>query len=176
MHSMTVFLALATMTQQPPPPPVEWGVLANLQGVWEGHETGRAGIGVGHRSCELVLGDNFLFCDNMSTFEPQEANPSGEVHEDWNIFSYDRNRSRFVARQFNIETFVNTFVLDAAASEGGRLVFVSESSENAPEGLRARLTYRFEGKDRFVETFELAFPGEDLEVFLTNTWTRATEP
>jgi AraC-like DNA-binding protein len=79
-------------------------------------------------ACELVLGDNFVFCNNNSTFEPQEANPSGEVHKDWNIFSYDRNRSRFIARQFNIETFVNTFFIDPVASDDKRLVFVSESS------------------------------------------------
>jgi hypothetical protein len=175
MHTMVLLLALAWIAQDPPPPPVEWGQLAHFRGVWEGHETGRAGVGVGHRTCELVLGDHFLFCDNTSTFEPQEANPTGEVHQDWNIFSYDRNRERFIARQFNIETFVNTFVMDTGASGGERLVFVSESSENAPEGLRARLTYRFDGPDHFEETFELAFPGQEFEEFLRNRWTRSSD-
>jgi hypothetical protein len=134
------------------------------------------GIGVGQRTCELVLGDNFLFCNNTSTLELQEANPSGEVHKDWNIFSYDRNRSRFIARQFRNETFNNTFVIDPVASDDKRLVFVSDSSENASEGLRARLTYIFASSDRFEATFELAFPGEDFEEFLRNYGTRASEP
>jgi hypothetical protein len=143
-------------------------------GSWEGRESGRAGDGVGNRTCELVLGDNFLFCDNTSTFPPQEENPEGEVHRDWTLFSYDKLRARFALRQFNVETFVNHLVLDGAASDADRLVFVSESSENTPPGTRVRLTYRFQGRDGFEETFEIAWPGEDLAVYMTNRWSRAS--
>jgi len=173
MIRSAVFLLLVSMPQEPSHDPVDWKQLATFVGSWEGIETGRVGDGVGSRTCQLVLGDNYLFCDNTSTFAPQEKNPNGEVHQDWTLFSYDQLRSRFVARQFNIETFVNYFVMDVEASDANRLVFVSESSENAPEGTRARLTYSFPGTDRFEEVFELAWPGEDFEVYGTNHWRRA---
>ena len=170
---LMVLTALASSSQESARGSVDFGRLASFVGSWEGRESGRAGDGVGDRTCELVLGDNFLFCDNTSTFPPQERNPEGEVHRDWTMFSYDGLRARFVARQFNIETFVNHLVLDADASDEDRLVFVSESSENAPEGTRVRLAYRFQGTDHFEETFEIAWPGKDFEIYLTNLWSRA---
>lgn len=131
------------------------------------------GEGTGDRTCKLVLGDNFLLCENTSTYPPQEKNPKGEVHQDWTFFSYDAGRARFVARQFNIERFVNQLVMDLEASGENRWVFVSESSENTPEGTRVRLTYAFQGQDRFEETFEVGWPGKELEVYARNRWTRA---
>jgi len=52
-----------------------------------------------------------------------------------------------------------------------RLVCVSESIENGPE-MRARLTIEFENKYRFSEKFELAGPGEDLQLLTAITFTR----
>lgn len=166
-------LTLASVSQESGPGPVQWKQLANLVGSWEGRETGLSGDGVGKRTCKLALGDTYLFCENSSTFPPQERNPQGEVHQDWMVWSYDRQRARFVGRQFNIESFVNKLVQDPAASDENRLVFVSELSENAPPGTRVRITYQFQGKNQFVETFELAWPGEDLTVYGTNHWSRA---
>ena len=31
-----------------------------------------------------------------ATFEPQEKNPKGEVHEDWGFFSYDRSKKKIM--------------------------------------------------------------------------------
>ena len=73
-------------------------------------------------------------------FEPQEKNPEGEVHEDWAFFSFDQNRNSLVMRQFNVEGFVNRYVLDSLSSDGSRLILISENSENAPPGLMARYT------------------------------------
>jgi len=174
MIRWVIFLtAFAPSPQEPDRSSVDFRRLAGFVGSWEGRESGRAGDGTGDRKCELVLGDSFLFCDNTSTFPPQEKNPAGEVHRDWTVFSYDRQRARFVIRQFNVETFVNQLVLDTEASDADRMVFVSESSENAPEGTRVRLTYRFEGTDRFEETFEIAWPGQPFEIYVTNRWRRA---
>ena len=110
--------------------------------------------------------------ENVSRFEPQEKNPNGETHEDLTIFSRNENRNLFVIRQFNIEGFVNTFVLDTLKSDNRNFVFVSESSENSPEGLRARLTYKISNKDEFTEFFELAFPEKEFEIWLRNFWRR----
>jgi hypothetical protein len=166
-------LAAALISSPPEPASVDFRQLSTFVGTWKGQESGVPGEGMGDRTCRLVLGDNFLLCENTSTYPPQEKNPKGEVHQDWTIFSYDRGRARFVARQFNIETFVNQLVMDLEASGENRWVFVSESSESTPEGTRVRLTYLFQGNDRFEELFEVAWPGKELEVYVRNRWARA---
>ena len=47
-----------------------------------------------------------------------------------------------------------------------------ESVENAPPGMRAKVTIEIKDENEFLETFNLAFPGKDYEEFLRNTWTR----
>ncbi len=50
----------------------------------------------------------------------------------------------------------------------------TQSVESGP-GMRARLTVEIEDRLRFSETFELAGPGQELEVYFTNKWTKAPE-
>jgi len=149
-----------------------WQPLEYFAGKWEGHETGRAGIGKGDRSYQFIMGARYLFMKNTSRFEPQEKNPKGETHEDWTIFSFDEERQKFILRQFNIEGFVNRFVLDSLVNLNKTFVFTSESSENAPPGLRARLSYYIQNQDEFRETFELAMPGKEFSIYLENFWKR----
>ena len=149
-----------------------WDRLEYFKGDWKGHETGRSGIGVGTRTYSYILGNKYMLSKNQSKFEPQEKNPKGEVHQDWTIFSYDNGRKTVAMRQFNSEGFINTFTLDTLTSTSETMIFVSESSENAPPGLRARLTFLLKNGDEFVETFELAFPGKDYSQWLRNEWTR----
>lgn len=162
------------MAQENPREPL-WGPLQSLVGQWRGHETGVAGEGKGERVYEFILGGRYLLSKNISRFEPQERNPKGEVHQDWAIFSYDQNRDALIAREFNSEGFVNRLVQDKQASDESSLVFVSEASENAPPGLRARLTLRIKSRDELEEIFEIALPGKDFAVFLRNYWTRWRE-
>ena len=75
-------------------------------------------------------------------------------------------------RQFNIEGFVNQYVLDSLSADNNTLILVSESSENAPPGLQARYTYEVKSEDEFVEIFELGFPGKKFSCWMTNTWHR----
>jgi hypothetical protein len=44
-------------------------------------------------------------------------------------------------------------------------IFVSESIENIPSGWRAKESYQVISPDEFIETFELAEPGKDFEVY-----------
>jgi len=108
-------------------------------------------------------------------FEPQEKNPKGEVHEDRTFFSYDKQRKLIMVRQFNVEGFINQFYLDSLYNENRNLIFATENSENAPPGLRARLTYEIINENEFVETFDLGFPGKEFSCFMTNYWTRKTQ-
>ena len=167
---LAAVVALNVIAQEPAP---GLSPLVSLVGEWNGHETGAAGVGKGSRSYKFVLGGRYLHSRNTSRFAPQEKNPKGETHEDWTIFSFDRSRRRIIARQFNSEGFVNHLVQDLSNGDPRTLVFVSESSENAPPGLRARLTYLLRSDAALEEVFELAMPGKDFVVYLRNSWKRA---
>lgn len=151
--------------------------LSVLQGEWAGAESGSFGEGQGTRSYRRILDDHYLLSENRSVFPPQPGLPEGNEHRDWTIFSFDSARGLIVVRQFNSEGFVNRLVQEKGGP-GDPLVFVSEASENAPPGLRARLTLDVVSDTEFHETFELASAGQDFRVVLRNRWTRvrATGP
>ncbi|UCC74803.1 MAG: hypothetical protein JSV86_09720 [Gemmatimonadota bacterium] len=148
-----------------------WEALRYFLGTWEGKESGVAGLGEGERPYVFIMDGTYLVAANTSTFEPQEANPEGEVHEDWAFFRYDKLRMAVVLREFHGEGFVNQYVLEEAGLPGV-LVFVSEAIEKLPAGWRARVTLTIQDDDHFEETFELAAPAEDFELLLNNQWTR----
>jgi len=81
------------------------------------------------------------------------------------MFSYDRGRKKFVLRQFHVEGFVNQYAVETVAGDGKTLSFLSESIENIPAGFRAREIYRIVSADEFTETFELAEPGKEFEIY-----------
>ncbi len=149
-----------------------WEPLEFFIGAWAGDETGKAGIGKGERTYQFIMGNKYIYQKNISRFEPQEKNPEGETHEDWGFISYDNNRNQFVLREFHIEGFVNQYILDSLSSDNRTFIFNSESSENSPEGLRARLTFKIKNKDEFTELFELAMPGKDFSIYSRNFWRR----
>jgi hypothetical protein len=140
-------------------------------GSWGGTSEGKPGKGVYARTYALALNGKFIKVMNKSTYAPQEKNPKGEVHEDWGMLSYDKARRRFVLRQFHVEGFVNQYVAEST-DDPKVLRFVSESIENIPAGFRARETYRIVGPEEFVETFELAEPGKDFEIYSEARLTR----
>ncbi len=149
-----------------------WEPLRYFVGSWRGTEDGRSGVGGGERAYTFVLRETFLQMQNRSVFEPQEKNPTGEVHEDLGYFSYDRARKLFVYRGFYVEGFVNQYTVEIEA--GGRVVrLVTEQIENGMPGLRARLTQHIRSADTFEEVFELAGPGKEFTAYQRNQWTRA---
>jgi hypothetical protein len=153
--------------------PDRFALLRAFRGRWRGEGSGQPGKSRVERTYEFVLRDRYLHVRNVSVYLPQEKNPKGERHEDWGMFSYDATRTRLVLRQFHVEGFVNQYVLDRASDDGKEMVFVSEAIENIPAGYRARESYRFTNPDIFEETFELAQPGKDFEVYVRTKFTRA---
>jgi hypothetical protein len=149
----------------PAAPADPWAPLRFFVGTWEGQGEGSPGLGRGVQTFEFILRGAFLHVRNKAVFDPQEKNPSGEVHEDWGVFSYDKSRKTFVLRQFHVEGFVNQYVLEALPADGKTFVFVSEAIENIPPGFRARLSYRLVGPDSFEQTFDLASPGQDFQCY-----------
>jgi hypothetical protein len=152
--------------------PAEWAALQYFSGVWEGESTGKSGVGRGEREYEFILGEQYLHFKNRAVFEPQEKNPKGETHEDWGFLSYDKGRKTCILRQFNVEGYINQYVLESMSDGGDTLVFVTEGIENIPDGWRARLTYTITGDDKFTEVFDLAAPGKEFSSCVENYWTR----
>lgn len=140
-----------------------WEPIRRLVGDWSGTSAGQAGDGAVSRRYSWVLGDRYLSEVNTSVYPPQEKNKKGERHEHWSMFSYDKSRKAIVLRQFHVEGFVNTYRITAAS--GDKVVFDSEAFENFSNSWRARETYEFLGAEEFVETFELAAPGKEFEVY-----------
>ncbi|MFN0158463.1 MAG: heme-binding beta-barrel domain-containing protein [Bacteroidota bacterium] len=144
-----------------------WSPLRYFVGEWEGSGEGQSGNSTVKRTYRFILGEQFLQVGNTSTYPPQQSNPKGEVHSDLGILSYDKARKTFVARQFHIEGFVNQYVLDSVSANGKTLVFLTESIENIPKGWKAKEEYQIVTDDEFVETFSLAAPGKEFEVYST---------
>jgi hypothetical protein len=158
-------------TPQPTAPTDALAPLAGLVGRWTGTTEGEPGKGTVEREYERVLGERFIQVRNRSTYPPQEKNAKGEVHQDLGLFSYDKGRKVLVFRQFHAEGFINQYVVDGA-STASRIVMTTESIENIPPGWRARETYVLDSSGTLEETFELAPPGKEFEVYSRNRLTR----
>lgn len=154
------------------PAPDPWATVRPLVGAWEASLDGAGAA----RRCEWVLNDRYVFCRAALVRPPAEGNPRGDLHEELAVFSFDRERRALVYREFVVEGFVNTYLCDGGqpGKEPGKLVCTSESVENGP-GVRARLTFEIADRFRFVEVFEVAWPGKELEIYATNRWSRVPE-
>jgi hypothetical protein len=152
-----------------------WAPFQFLVGTWEGTGQGRPGSSHVRRQYQFVLNGKFLQVKNRSVYDPHDKNPSGEVHEDWGFLSFDETRGVFVLRQFHVEGFVNQYALLGPASGDLPLRFVSEAIENIAPGWRARETYRKLGDNEFIETFDLAEPGKEFELYTENHFHRSND-
>lgn len=144
-----------------------WEPLRKLEGKWIGTGRGEPGDSTVTRSYEFVLQGRFLQIRSQSIYPPQEKNPKGEVHEELGMFSYDKQRKLFILRQFHVEGFVNQYAQQANPTDGNEITFQSEAIENIAPGWQARESYRF-GDGEFWETFELAAPGGDFQIYSRN--------
>ncbi len=142
-----------------------WLPFKGMIGTWTGTSEGQPGNGKYERTYQIVLNKKFIEVKNKSTYPPSKENPKGEVHEDHGYISYDRGRKTFVLRQFHIEGFVNQFKIESISPDGKIIVFVSESIENIPAGYRAKESYQIISENEFIETFELAEPGKEFELY-----------
>ncbi len=72
---------------------------------------------------------------------------------------------KFKLRQFHVESFVNEYSLDSISTDKKTLVFKSLALENIPKGWRARETYQLLNENEIEETFEIAEPNKDFELY-----------
>jgi len=141
-----------------------WLAFKPLIGKWAGDSEGKPGKGRCERSYELVLNGKFIEETNKSTYASLHST-KGEIHEDRGFISYDKTRKTFVLRQFHMSGFVNQYKIELISPDKKLIVFKSENIENIPGGFRAREIYQIMNDNEFVETFEIAEPGRDFEVY-----------
>jgi hypothetical protein len=149
-----------------------WVPFRFFVGSWEGVSKGQFGVGAIEREYQFVLKGAFLEVRTKATYKPQEKNPKGEVHEDVGLISFDRNRGKFILRQFHVEGFVNQYVLDTITTDSKSFGFNTESIENLSTSWRARETYKILNKGEFIEIFEVAASGKDFVVYTENHFKR----
>jgi len=155
--------------------PDVWKPFQHFIGEWKGVGGGQPGTGDYERSYKFIYDGKFIEVRNRSVYAKQEKNPKGEIHEDIGYISYDKTRKLFILRQFHKEGFVTQYKLDDISADGKIIIFVSESIEGLPPGYRAFETYKLNDNNEFTETFEVAEPNKDFEVY-TKTGFKRTAP
>jgi len=170
MVTIVCLLTCVTMAQGTEEKDI-WAPFRPLVGEWEG--TNREGSAQVEAEYRFVLGERFLEAKHKAVFPPDEAKPKGEVHEDRGFISYDHSREAYIFRQFHVEGFVNTYVLDSLASDGKTMIFVSEAIENAPSGTRAKLVISMVSEDALATDFHVAWPEQEFQCYSQNNYRRS---
>ncbi|KKL68082.1 hypothetical protein LCGC14_2128550 [marine sediment metagenome] len=119
-----------------------------------------------------IIQGNFFHYNNKTIFKPQEKNSKGKIHEDWGFFSNDTVDQKIKPKVFYSEGYVSEFVLEKFSSKDNEFVLTSIDNENLPPGFRARLTTKLLSEKKFSEKFELASPGKDYGMCITNLWSK----
>jgi hypothetical protein len=163
---------LASCAAQAQPRQDRLAAVAWIAGDWTGAGEGQPGRSTSERHAVRIQNDHFIQVDGRSVYVPQAGNPDGETHSQIDFWSFDRQRGLLVLRQFDSLGFVSTYVQDAEASTGGRLVLVSEHLQNVPAGMRARYTYEHPSENEYRELFELDM-GRGFETYVSNRFVRS---
>jgi hypothetical protein len=172
LAAMVVSVVAGQQPVKTPPPSDPFAPVRFLVGTWKGENSGDPGNGTSDRTYAFDLGGAVLATRNVAVYPPQPKNAKGETHQDAGFITYDRVRRALVYRQFHSEGFVNQYLRDGAAGNADTVVFVTETIENIGPGWRARETYRRTGPDTITETFELAEPRKEFEVYSVCKLTR----
>lgn len=142
-----------------------------LIGHWKG-----TGIGFSNNtstiksSFQYTLNEQYIEVKNESVFKPTDKNPKGEIHTDWGLISFDKQRKVFVFRQFHVEGFVNQYILNETESTPNKLVFETEVIENFVPGGKARWTIIIKEGNLTKTIFDLQMPGKEMVNYGKNAY------
>ncbi len=142
-----------------------WAPLRVFDGKWEGSVTGKPGKQFTSREYQFVSNGAFLWQHDHSVYEPTSPDAAPKVREDFGYFSYDKFVKKIVWRQFHSEGLVNEYRLESVNADGKSFEFVTVRIENLPPGWRAKKSYRVLSADEFEETFWLAPPEKEFEIY-----------
>jgi hypothetical protein len=161
-----VILGWAAMSAgaQTPAQADPFAVLRVFVGEWRGATSGKPGTGTTTREFRFELKGHFLWQHDSSVYQTGNAAAPQLVHEDEGYFSYDSSQKKILWMQFHSEGLVNEYALETIGADGKSLEFVTTQIENLP-GFRAKKLYRIVSPDAIDETFWLAAPGKDFELY-----------
>jgi len=140
-----------------------------LLGSWSGN-----GVGFGneksviHSEFKSIMHGTYIEFINDSKFTPTEKNPGGDHHIDKGIISFDKIRELIVLRQFNIEGYVNQYILNDSLSSDSTFVFETEIIENFTPGGKGKWVIEKISENEIKTTIEVSFPRKDYTCLGTN--------
>jgi|SRR3990172_1653514 len=169
---LIIFLLSSVLVAQEKKKNDVWNPLQFLIGKWEGRGEGKFGSSTVERKYKFIMGGTFILGLNNSFYEKQEKNPEGEIHDNWDIFSYDKGKKKYMLRQFHAEDIVNTYSMDSSLAAEGKIELITESIENFGTGWKAKEVYEVINENEFIEIFYLAPPGKDFTEYVRNTFKR----
>ena len=157
---IAVLVVISAAAQSDP-----WAPIRIFEGKWEGTVTGKPGKQFSSREYRFELNGKFLSQRDKSVYEPKSPGMKPKTREDFGFFSYDTYLKKIVWRQFHSEGFVNEYTLDSISADGKSFEFVTVRIENLAPGWRAKKSYRVISADEIEETFSLAPPGKEFDVY-----------
>jgi hypothetical protein len=126
-----------------------WAPFRPLEGSWQGEGEDLDGTSLVSHTWEFVVKGAFLALHT-------DARGEGTVHEDVGFLSRDRDRGRWMFRQFMSEGFVNTFEVVPGEENGlPAYDFLFVAAESAGD-MKVRMRLVFTAADAYVMTLELA--------------------
>lgn len=144
-----------------------------LFGKWSGTGTGFGNeTSVIKSEFKSIMNGQYIEVVNDSKFKPTEKKLDGEHHIDKGIISFDKSRQAIVYRQFNIEGYVNHYILNNSLSSDTALVFETEIIENFMPGGKAKYTIVKLSNNRIETIFDLSLPGKEYACFGKNILTK----
>lgn len=154
---------LAQSAQQEPTGAARFPELAWLIGEWQGY--GQLGDRVTyiHKAFTFEVAGRYLVERTRDVFPPAKPTTEFELHQDVTTF-YRTDAGGYRAKGFYVEGYVWNSTVSVT---GDRVVVETDSVENAPAGMLARITFVKDGPDGFRGTFEIAMPGEDYKLVET---------
>lgn len=168
---LTFFTTLG-FAQEKPLKRVEF-IIGDWQGTGQGFGNNKSKI---ESSFKWVMNKTYIEVINDSKFAPTKNNKTGEHHIDKGFISFDKKRNKIIYRQFNIEGFVNQYVLIDSISDNTKLVFETEKIENFVRGGKARLEIKKLSNNKLETSFFVAFPNKKYSCFGVNKLSRKQLP
>ena len=145
--------------------------LAFLEGSWAGEIDGTIGPSTGERVYRFIIGDRFLLMQHDRN--PGEPAATGDVYEEWAIFSFDPERGAIVLRELLLEGLVNTYMCEIESGPTG-LTCASDATEGGGR-LVLELRYEFVDADHFTELFEIVGADGTMQVQMEGRWRRTSD-
>ena len=133
--------------------------LAWLVGHWSGTTASGSRIGGRVVRFSMELSGNTLMERGSTIFPAEEGKPE-ESLEEIGIWTYDRERRKYVASYFFSTGVSGAF--EAEIREDGSIRLVAPALLNYEAGARARLTLRKAGETGLEVAMDLAPPGRDF--------------